>query len=331
MNDLFQLGVSYSRYGISDILIESGKELLTNDKLKEVSYRVRISREGIVNVRELNSYFLFVDLDKTGKKERFHFNEYFEGEFFHWESQTTQNQNHKTIKHIISNTFQLLIFIRIKQKIKSKQQPFIFSGRFSYHTHDKSTNYPVRMDLLSLDYSPNTNSNELKSIYKWRPENSGKSSVNKTSYSKKKKRSTYKKPNKTERKGLVTSRVGQGWYRQEILKRWKMKCSVTGCKVTKILISSHIIPWSKCDEKQRLDVGNGLLLSPNLDSLFDKHMITFNEQGNIIISKYLDFENLKVLGVHKEMKLRRVYSDMKEYLEVHNKQFWENEKLSESE
>ena len=78
MNDLFQLGVSYSRYGISDILIESGKELLTNDKLKEVSYRVRISREGIVNVRELNSYFLFVDLDKTGKKERFHFNEYLE-------------------------------------------------------------------------------------------------------------------------------------------------------------------------------------------------------------------------------------------------------------
>lgn len=110
-----------------------------------------------------------------------------------------------------------------------------------------------------------------------------------------------------------------------------MKCSVTGCKVTKILISSHIIPWSKCDEKQRLDVGNGLLLSPNLDSLFDKHMITFNEHGNIIISKYLDPENLKVLGVHKEMKLRRFYSDMREYLEVHNKQYWENEKLFESE
>ena len=36
---------------------------------------------------------LFVDLVKEGKEERFHFNEYFENQFFHWESQTTQKQD----------------------------------------------------------------------------------------------------------------------------------------------------------------------------------------------------------------------------------------------
>jgi len=41
MNDLFQLGVPYSRYGISDILIESGKELLTNVEPQVTGVRLK--------------------------------------------------------------------------------------------------------------------------------------------------------------------------------------------------------------------------------------------------------------------------------------------------
>ena len=54
-------------------------------------------------------------------------------------------------------------------------------------------------------------------------------------------------------------------------------CSVTKCSVEKVLISSHILPWSKSNDSQRKDVGNGLLLSPNLDSLFDRHLIQLNQ------------------------------------------------------
>ena len=57
-------------------------------------------------------------------------------------------------------------------------------------------------------------------------------------------------------------------------------CSVTNCELHKILISSHIVPWSKSNEKERLDVGNGILLSPNLDSLFDRHLISFQDGPN---------------------------------------------------
>ena len=53
----------------------------------------------------------------------------------------------------------------------------------------------------------------------------------------------YNLPNKTERKGLVTTRVGQGIYRKMILQKWDDKCGVTGCNIKKILISSHIVPW----------------------------------------------------------------------------------------
>jgi len=134
----------------------------------------------------------------------------------------------------------------------------------------------------------------------------------------------YNKPNRTERKGLVTSRIGQGYYRQQILEKWNNKCSVTGCETTEILISSHIVPWKDCNDQERLDVGNGILLSPNLDSLFDKHFISFQDTGEIMISDSLSDDDLDSLGVDSKMKLESVTDDMKSYLSRHREVF--NEK-----
>ena len=130
----------------------------------------------------------------------------------------------------------------------------------------------------------------------------------------------YTPPNKTEKKGLITNRVGQGWFKRELLERWKGKCSVTNCSTYKILIASHIVPWSE-SEKDRLNPGNGLLLSPNLDALFDRHLISFNEKGEIIISKTLNKIELKKLGIHHDMKLTTLFEDMKPFLKKHRKKF----------
>tara|TARA_B100001059_G_scaffold90172_1_gene88787 strand:- start:117 stop:986 length:870 start_codon:yes stop_codon:yes gene_type:complete len=134
------------------------------------------------------------------------------------------------------------------------------------------------------------------------------------------KKYNYNKPNKTERKGLVTSRVGQGYYRQQILDKWNNKCGVTGSSLVKILISSHIVPWSKCNDEERLDPENGILLSPNIDSLFDRHLISFKDTGEIIISNKLTSLELKKLGVNNQMKLSHVSKGMKTYLLRHRKQ-----------
>ena len=88
-------------------------------------------------------------------------------------------------------------------------------------------------------------------------------------------------PAVTERSGLVTSRVGQGAYRKRIIHRWKYKCAVTNFNKLDILIASHIVPWSKSTDQERLDVNNGLLLSPTYDALFDKYLITFDNKGRI--------------------------------------------------
>lgn len=104
-------------------------------------------------------------------------------------------------------------------------------------------------------------------------------------------------PNSTERKGLVTSRVGQGAYRKSIMHRWAYQCAASGFNDTRILIASHILPWKESKNEQRLDVDNGILLSPDYDALFDKHLISFESSGKIILGSELSHDSLKSLGV----------------------------------
>jgi hypothetical protein len=104
-------------------------------------------------------------------------------------------------------------------------------------------------------------------------------------------------PTVTERSGLVTSRVGQGAYRKRIIHRWEYKCAVTNFNKLDILIASHIVPWSKASDHERLDVNNGLLLSPTYDALFDKHLITFDNNGKIQLSEKIEFSAYQKIGV----------------------------------
>ena len=87
------------------------------------------------------------------------------------------------------------------------------------------------------------------------------------------------KSDKTERQGLVISRVGQGYYRQELIKKFNCRCTVTSIDSEEILIASRIVPWRLSTDEERLDVENGILLSPLYDALFDKHLISFNDDG----------------------------------------------------
>ena len=131
----------------------------------------------------------------------------------------------------------------------------------------------------------------------------------------------YKKPNVTERKGLVTSRVGQGAYRKSIIHRWEYKCAVTGFTNPEILIASHIMPWKGSSDVERLDVNNGILLSPVYDALFDKHFISFENTGKIILSDSIEESAYKKIGVTGNEVIKLFNSDNKIYLDKHRLQF----------
>ncbi|WP_339880611.1 HNH endonuclease [uncultured Algoriphagus sp.] len=125
-------------------------------------------------------------------------------------------------------------------------------------------------------------------------------------------------PNSTEREGLVTSRVGQGAYRKGIIHRWNYQCAVTQFSDPKILIASHIVPWKDASDEQRLDVDNGILLSPTYDALFDRHLISFENSGKILLSDQITWEDYKKIGVTGKEVINSLSLGNKKYLEKHN-------------
>lgn len=271
-------------------------------------------REGIYSSKKYNSLLLFVDLVKDGKEERFHFNDYFQDDYFHWDSQPKQHFDTPMIQSIVLGKVNIELFVRIDQRIKSVVQPFRYCGRLTYLDHDKNSNRPIHIIFNAIDYDENNNG--LEDIYLWKPENVGRQSRDYQTdlpAGNKKPRINIK-PNFTERRGLITSRVGQGFYRQEILKKWSNVCAVTGLEIEGILIASHILPWSKSTDNERLDADNGILLSPNLDALFDKHLISFTDSGDILINSKILPDMLIYLGLNKGMKLSHINDGMKKYL-----------------
>ena len=95
----------------------------------------------------------------------------------------------------------------------------------------------------------------------------------------------------TEVEQVTKSRRGQGVFRAN-LEKLESGCRVTGVTNSKHLIASHIKPWSKSNNRERLDGNNGLLLSPHVDHLFDKGHITFSDNGDLMISASADKEAL---------------------------------------
>lgn len=107
---------------------------------------------------------------------------------------------------------------------------------------------------------------------------------------------------KTEREAVINARIGQGVFRDNLIKKYNGRCVVTGVDNKRILVASHIRPWSVSTNEQRLSAENGLLLSPLYDKLFDIGLITFSEDGQIICSKELENKNIDLLKIERDKK-----------------------------
>lgn len=131
----------------------------------------------------------------------------------------------------------------------------------------------------------------------------------------------YQKLENKDKETVIKARIGQGIFRDWLIDYWG-KCSVTGCTKIDVLIASHIKPWKDCDNKEAIDVYNGLLLTPNIDKLFDKGMISFSENGEIMISSKLNDKDLESLGVNVNMKLSKIEDEHSKYFDYHRKKIF---------
>jgi len=116
----------------------------------------------------------------------------------------------------------------------------------------------------------------------------------------------------------ATIRKGQGYFKEELKNDFDC-CPITLINQSELLIASHIKPWAKCiSDEEKLDKNNGFLFSPTIDKLFDGGLITFSDEGKLIISKKLtgDTVNILKLDVDKIYDLK-LNNRRKEFLKYH--------------
>ena len=85
------------------------------------------------------------------------------------------------------------------------------------------------------------------------------------------------------RQVITTQRIKQHFFRRAILSSYRGRCCMSGLSEAKLLIASHIVPWSK-DKANRLNPSNGLCLSAIHDRAFDKGFITLTGDSKILVS-----------------------------------------------
>jgi putative restriction endonuclease len=120
----------------------------------------------------------------------------------------------------------------------------------------------------------------------------------------------------TEREAVIKARVGQGEFRDRLLKLWR-SCAITGVEEPAVLRASHIKPWRKSSNSERLNRYNGLLLLPQYDHLFDRGLITFEDDGRLVPSEVIERIPASTLGVDPQARLRRVQDEHVPFLQFH--------------
>lgn len=118
----------------------------------------------------------------------------------------------------------------------------------------------------------------------------------------------------TQKQDILNVRIGQKKFRRLVLDYWGHKCAVTGTGI--LLGAGHIKPWRDSDNSERLDVYNGLSLSPVYDRAFDMGLISFDAKGQIMISSELQ-EEVSRLGISESDQICELNFMHQKYLEYH--------------
>lgn len=126
--------------------------------------------------------------------------------------------------------------------------------------------------------------------------------------------------NLTTRKQLIDARIGQGKFRSDVARLWDKARAVSGCSLSEALRASHIVPWKNSDEEERLDGQNGLFLTAELDALFDRGLISFGNDGQMIIAARLRRADRKLFQLPRPLR-KTPTKRQRQYLARH-RQFW---------
>jgi putative restriction endonuclease len=263
--------------------IEVGKTFSRNDLINLWGYGgVEAIQRGVITPASSNVIILFVTKDK--RKDATQYHDYISDGYLYWDGEKAGSNNNRIINTRFTN-HPIHLFYRYEARLD-----FVYMGLVKYKEH------------ISMEKEP------WKFIYKitnGEEEELSKVAEPYTPYENK----------ETERQIMSLARIGQGKFRVDLLNMWDA-CSLTDVRVPEILKASHIKPWKESDNTERLDPYNGLILTPTLDSLFDRGFVSFQNSGQIMIAQEIEPYS-KILNITPDMKLRKHFDANNKYLEYH--------------
>lgn len=97
----------------------------------------------------------------------------------------------------------------------------------------------------------------------------------------------------------ILERRGQPKFRRDLLNIYNNRCCVTGCAVMELLEAAHINPFSEDGDNS---LSNGLILRADIHTLFDRNLLTVDQNCVVRISKDLigsEYESLRGKKIHR--------------------------------
>jgi hypothetical protein len=122
----------------------------------------------------------------------------------------------------------------------------------------------------------------------------------------------------TTTKALADARLGQGAFRAEVGKWWGWRCAVTGSGIPEVLRASHIKPWAKSTNRERLNAENGIMLAAHVDALFGRGLMSFADDRAMLLSDAVGADERQILGLPLPLR-RSLTTTQKQFLRYHRR------------
>ena len=134
----------------------------------------------------------------------------------------------------------------------------------------------------------------------------------------------------TEKEAIVLSRRGQGLFRKRVAVV-ERRCRITKVMQSEYLRASHSKPWRDANNEERLDGENGLLLTPDVDLLFDRGFLSFKDDGNVLVSPVANLQAMSRMGLSTDLLQQNVGSfseGQRKFLQFHRDKIFLEAKIN---
>ena len=106
----------------------------------------------------------------------------------------------------------------------------------------------------------------------------------------------------------VALRAHQRLFAQRLAKVWGNRCALTGLAAPRLLHACHIVPYKAASPSEKVSAHNGLLLCAHLHMLMDAHLLSFDDDGSLLIANSLDANVRDLVLAPRSTQLRRMPS-----------------------